>query len=264
MESHTCKICNQTFETGKKLSNHISSNHKIDSIEYTIKCCYNGIRPLCKNCGKETRYVAFSFKQFCKDCSHVAEKLGGQKGGKAPAWNSGLTKETDERLAKQAAAQTGENNAFWGRQHTETSIQKMRVKQTSNAIRLMSEGKIGPKKYKSCFKFNPFTQKDEWMHSSWETKFLDECINENIPVYKNAKFTISYIAKDNIERQYVPDFLTLDDSTIYEVKGVCTDADLLKFDAAKKWCDERNMKFIVISYDSHHNKRKIIFQSSQS
>jgi hypothetical protein len=59
---------------GKKLSNHIKSKHGLTSEEYTIKYLCNNIQPFCKNCGNQTRYVAFSFKEYCVDCAKIAMK----------------------------------------------------------------------------------------------------------------------------------------------------------------------------------------------
>lgn len=120
-----CQICNFQGE-GKIFSNHLQSIHKISSIKYTVDYLYGGIQPQCENCGKETRYVAFSFKRFCKNCALVASSIAGSKGGKASAWNKGKTKKTDVRLLNQSEKMRGANNPFFGKSHTEDTINKMR------------------------------------------------------------------------------------------------------------------------------------------
>ncbi len=108
-----CIICG--FEgTGKKFSNHLQKEHKISSKDYTRKFLYKNYNG-CLNCGKETRYVAFTFKKYCKDCARLGMKEGGSKGGKAEAWNKGKTKETDSRIK----GLSGEDNPFWGKSHSE-------------------------------------------------------------------------------------------------------------------------------------------------
>ena len=67
----SCAICNIQLD-GKKLTNHIKSEHGLNSEEYTIRYFYNNLKPLCKNCGNQTRYVAFSFKEYCSDCASIA------------------------------------------------------------------------------------------------------------------------------------------------------------------------------------------------
>lgn len=129
-----CKICNYE-SSGKDFSNHIQREHKLKSRSYTIKYIYK-TQPLCENCGKETRYVAFRFKRFCKSCSKVASSVAGREGGKAKAWNKGLTKETDVRLKKQAERMLGKGNPFYGRAHTDETKQKISKTKTLNRITL--------------------------------------------------------------------------------------------------------------------------------
>jgi hypothetical protein len=123
----SCLICHVDLD-GKKLSNHIKSVHSLNSEEYTIKFLYNNIKPLCKNCGNQTRYVAFSFKEYCTDCSTIAMKEGGKKGGKAEAWNKGKTKEDDERLLKQSIQMSGEGNPFFNKKHEEETKNRISLK----------------------------------------------------------------------------------------------------------------------------------------
>lgn len=123
----SCVICNIDLN-GKKLSNHIKSNHNLNSEEYTIKYFYNNIKPVCKNCGNQTRYVAFSFKEYCIDCCKIAMKEGGKKGGKADAWNKGKTKENDERILKQSIKVSGEGNHFFNKRHEEETKNKISLK----------------------------------------------------------------------------------------------------------------------------------------
>ena len=110
-----CKICGFEAE-GKIFSNHIKKEHGLSSKEYTAKYIYNN-NIGCSNCGEETRYVAFKFKKYCKNCSKLAMKEGGSKGGKHSAWNKGKTKNDDSRIA----SNSGKDNPFWGKKHkTET------------------------------------------------------------------------------------------------------------------------------------------------
>jgi hypothetical protein len=128
-----CEICNYE-STGKDFSNHLQREHKLKSKEYTAKYIYKE-QPMCEHCGNETRYVAYKFKRFCKDCSKIASSVAGREGGKAQAWNKGLTKETDERVKKQAENQTGEMNPFYGKRHTLISRQQMSKTKTLDRIK---------------------------------------------------------------------------------------------------------------------------------
>lgn len=87
-EQCTCKICNETFLSGKKLSFHTWTAHGLRAQEYTIKHVYNGIEPKCLECGSPVRYVSFSFKRYCKEHSYIGESQGGRVGGRIKKqWN---------------------------------------------------------------------------------------------------------------------------------------------------------------------------------
>jgi len=119
-----CLACN--FEAdGKKLSNHIRKEHGLKSIDYVIRYIHDGVRPGCVICGEETRYSAWKFKKYCKAHRKEAEHAGGKEGGKAKAWNKGLTKETDERLRLHSERVSGEGNHFYGKTHSEETIAKI-------------------------------------------------------------------------------------------------------------------------------------------
>lgn len=114
----TCLICQHKELEAKKLSNHIKSQHKLSSKDYTIKCILGGNNPKCPECGVEPRYVAFSFKTYCKEHSFMGEVAGGEKGGKIKStWNKGKTIKTDARIVKSTFI--GADNPFFGKQHTE-------------------------------------------------------------------------------------------------------------------------------------------------
>lgn len=120
-----CLECNAKFTHGKKLSTHLRTTHALSSEEYTIKHMHDGVRPTCATCGASTRYTAFSFKRFCGAHAHEAAVQGGKEGGKAPAWNKGLTKDTDARVAAQAKELEGDKNPFFGKRHSPKTIERI-------------------------------------------------------------------------------------------------------------------------------------------
>lgn len=141
-----CNICN--FEAnGKKFSNHLKKEHKLKSKQYTIDYIYSGVKPSCIHCGNETRYVAFSFKKYCKNCSSIASKAGGRKGGKAIAWNKGLTKEIDERIKKQSESMSCEGNHFYGKTHTKETKRKISISKTLARLNLSLRTKQREKEF---------------------------------------------------------------------------------------------------------------------
>ena len=134
-----CCICDFEGE-GKKFSNHLQKEHKMSSKVYTrkyIQSEYDG----CVVCGKETRYVAYTFKDYCRDCSHIGMKEGGSRGGKATAWNKGKTKETDKRIK----GNVGKDNSFWGKTHSEETKNRISMTKQLGSVevlnRVMSKNK---------------------------------------------------------------------------------------------------------------------------
>ena len=123
----TCKICDYSFKNKRSLSTHITLTHKIKVIDYVVQYIHDGIRPLCFTCNKETRYTGQTFKKYCIEHSYLAEHEGGRKGGQAKAWNKGLTKACDVRIALQAESIKCENNPFYGKRHTQETITKIRT-----------------------------------------------------------------------------------------------------------------------------------------
>ena len=122
-----CKICKMSFENKRSFATHLQTKHKITSKEYTIKYLSKKNAHLCNICKKETRYVSFAFKEYCKKHGNHAERIGGKKGGKARAWSKGLTKETDSRLARQSKKVSGSGNHFYGKRHTQKTINKIKI-----------------------------------------------------------------------------------------------------------------------------------------
>jgi hypothetical protein len=121
--------------------------------------------------------------------------------------------------------------------------------QSSRACDLLEQGKIGPQApYRTEWKLNPFTGQEEYMHSSWETRFLNECIERNIPVTKQHGIRIPYVDPNGVERVYVPDFLTLDRATLYEVKGHETGTDREKWRATMTWCIQNEAHLEVVRF----------------
>jgi hypothetical protein len=126
-----CCICDFE-EDGKAFSNHLQKNHNISSKEYTKKYIVKDYKG-CLNCGKETRYVAFTFKKYCKDCGKIAMREGGRKGGKAESWNKGKTKNQDPRIK----GLSGKQNSFWGKSHSEKTKNRISMTKQLGSIEVL-------------------------------------------------------------------------------------------------------------------------------
>ena len=132
-----CKLCNFSHENLKRFSDHLRSEHHLTSEQYTVKVFHDGIKPICQECGSDTRYVSFSFKKYCKEHSKLAMTEGGKIGGKAEAWNRGLTKETDIRIADLSLKMSGKGNPFYGKSHSLETIQKISLNKTLESTTLI-------------------------------------------------------------------------------------------------------------------------------
>lgn len=121
-----CKICDSVLKDRKVFSKHLQFTHKVKALDYTIQYLYDGVRPLCPVCNEETRYCTYSFKKYCKEHSSYAESEAGKRGGQAQAWNKGKTKLDDSRILDAAKKMTGSGNHFYGKSHTQESIDKLK------------------------------------------------------------------------------------------------------------------------------------------
>lgn len=106
------------------------------------------------------------------------------------------------------------------------------------ATERLETGVIGPHSSKLEWVFNPFTQQQEFMHSSWETAFLKQMIVDGIPVSKKHDIRIKYDTGDGVLRTYTPDFIQLNAHVVYEIKGHMTAKDAHKIAALKAWAEQ--------------------------
>jgi len=123
----------------------------------------------------------------------------------------------------------------------------LRKEASERALKLLEEGKIGPQApFKREWVHNPWSGKDEYMHSSWESSFFQTCLKRGYPVFKSHGITIPYVHPDGSQRTYVPDFYAPDDRVLYEVKGRHDEVDTAKWEAAARFCEEKGWRFEVL------------------
>jgi len=88
--------------------------------------------------------------------------------------------------------------------------------------------------------------------SSWEYKFLQWCDqNKNVKKVVSEGIPIPYYF-ENKKRKYYPDFLLLykDEKLLIEIKPknqVLNEMNQAKFNAAKKFCEQNNYKFLILT-----------------
>jgi len=219
--------------------------------QYSLKWTYEGVEPLCKcGCGKKTTWNvalkayaefvlghhAWGRKKSDDEKRRIGEKnrinmtrymkehpdVVRQK--KDQLW-SGVTLES-RKLAIENMKR------FWS---SDSDLTHQRRDEASlRAIALLELNKIGPRApFKQMWVDNPFTGQAEYMHSSWETAFLMQCIQEGYPVTKQHGIVIDYQQADGSWHRYLPDFKALEENVLFEIKGNMTENDELKLRAAE-------------------------------
>jgi hypothetical protein len=151
-----------------------------------------------------------------------------------------LSYSTSDRAKKTSAS----IHRFWS---SSPFASLLRKEASARAVKLLAAGIIGPHApFKTEWKLNPFTGQEEFMHSSWETSFLEAAIARGYHVTKSHGIIIPYTHPDGSQRTYVPDFYAPEDRTLYEVKGRHDEIDEAKWEAAVRFCEEKGWRFEVL------------------
>ncbi len=243
-----CKECNQLVANSNNvLARHVRKEHGMEWIDYVIKHEYGGVHPTCKcGCGQKVKWAKGGFRKFVKghDARGVNNVMYGRRGKDSPNHGKKRTEEHKEKY-REAAKKRWADPDDPRREIMKTKEYRETMRQY--AIQKLAEGKIGPQApYKTEWKHNPFTGKKEYMHSSWESIFLDHMIKEGIPVTKKHNYRFRYKDMNGIERDYIPDFVEIDNDVIYEVKGGQDEEAELKAAAAKAWCDKSGHEYVIL------------------
>lgn len=104
---------------------------------------------------------------------------------------------------------------------------------------------------KSAYAFEKFD-------ADWERQYMVELDSDpDVDAWtKRHRIRIPYIDYQGRKREYRPDFLVRSpggDVDVHEVKGghLMQNPDTKrKFEAAKRWCAERGMKFVVVTKET--------------
>lgn len=115
---------------------------------------------------------------------------------------------------------------------------------STKAAEHQMNGIIGPNMTKRFWELNPFIESLEHFDSGWEFEFLQEAIRRNIPIKRNKDIRIQYFI-DDIQRTYVPDFISLTGLSVIEIKGMMTKIDEIKISTAIEYFQNSNINFVV-------------------
>jgi hypothetical protein len=129
------------------------------------------------------------------------------------AWNSGKTKETDERVRRQSEMRKGITPSCGGRASTKEK-EELRKKKISEKMKLVGGGyRKGSGRGKKGW------YKGYWCDSSWELAWVIYQLEHGIEFSRNEE-QFKYVY-GNVVRHYIPDFKILD--TYIEIKGYDND-----------------------------------------
>lgn len=263
-----CLECGQLCKNRRSLGNHLARSHKeLDGQkDYIIKHFLNGIYPLCScGCGNKTTWhkLLYKFNAYLSGHNSKNHRQGfcgkgfrltqSQIDKRNKIIREAYTNKKEELSKKISIAVS---NAFKdpsknlnlriGQKEGWKEDEERREKLSKRNIEMLEKGIIGPQfPFKAEWKYNPFTKQNEYMHSSWESLFLEEAIMLEIPVTKNHEIIFQYLF-ENISRNYIPDFLLPDQKIIFEIKGEENESDIAKYEAASLWCSKNGYRYIVV------------------
>jgi hypothetical protein len=262
-----CKICSRECHDVEFLRRHVSKSHGSSTRDYVLQFELDNIIPLCAcDCGQEVTwhqpskrfntYIHGHHAQFRMKSEDERRAIGTKNSVNMRRY---YAENTDIAHAKNVQLRAGHTSEieqrridnirnFWS---SDSELTKQRRKEASDrAIKLLELGLIGPHApFKAEWVMNPFTGRKEYMHSSWETLFLQACVENQIPVTKAHSLRIPYVGLDNCEHVYVPDFVTLEEwaePTVFEIKGQRTSTDDLKEAACREWCRQNGFEMVVV------------------
>lgn len=209
-----CEICGQLISRSN-MSKHLAK-HDRDAVNPKPLLKYALIHDglTCQFCGRDckNRNSLCNHERLCKQNPNAMGVTGWAAVSYTlghPAWNRGLTKETDERVAKNVAAQKESirlHGSVWlGRHHSLESRRKIALTVAGN-----TRGNRSKKGY----------YKGMYCGSSYELAYVIYNLDHDIPFAKcDRYYEYEYGGAKHL---YFPDF-ELPDGTIIEIKGYHTE-----------------------------------------
>lgn len=264
-----CRECGLDCPSNEFLARHIGKRHG-SFRDYVLKWKYNGVRPLCKcGCGGEPNWNVRlrDFAQFVHGhhafghevTEDMRRKIGEKNSAnmtKFLAENPDVMMDRIENMQKYSFTDEANQNRseaiknFWKSAASADAHRRA----TEHTLNLLEQGLIGPQApFKVENIFNPFTGREEFMHSGWESMFLRWMIENGLEITKSHGLIIPYLDEEGASRVYVPDFISRSRKQLIEVKGNETERDRLKCEAGRAWCAQNDHEFILLK--GAHNFR---------
>lgn len=172
-----------------------------------------------------------------------------------------LVFKTLEYKEKMSKLTNGKNNPMYGKKVFDIWVEKYGIEEAIKRKRnwkikqsINSKGKNNPMygketPLKSGYGIHGW-YKTFYFRSLHELKFILVCERFNLKIMPAEKIRIKYLSYTGNERTYSPDYV-VDDKYLVEVKPQklhTTPLNVLKFESAKKYCKENNLKFKVLDF----------------
>ena len=207
----------------------------------------------CKFCGREckNRNSLINHESCCKENPNKTQLNISRHRKSHRAWNKGLTKETDARIAK-GTSTLKEGYASGrlipsqtGRHHTLETRKQMSEKK----IYMYSVG-ILPSKVKGVkfYRERNLNGIEYAIQGTWELAVARKLNAMNILWEKG--FSIKYVKEDGSIHQYLPDFYLPVTNEYIEVKGFFTDLDKTKM---RYVLEQNSISLFFIGSDKYQN-----------
>lgn len=244
-----CHICGNEYKSNG-FNRHLKYSHGQEELEkyksFKLQEAENNIKYevleedkiKCLMCGEVGTNFAIKFHIFCHHTEKGKEFLLGCKNRikSTPAWNKGLTKETDERLVKSGKTYSDRVKSgiiiphFTGKTHTIESCQ-----QISEKLSINNRG--GRCKWYEVDGVN--------VQGTWERDIAIKLKELGITWIKSKKkeYTLKYEINGKI-RNYTPDFYLPDYDVWLEIKGFWWGNDKEKMRIVKEQHPEKNIRII--------------------
>lgn len=222
-----CPHCHKLISKSN-FNRHLTSHEMHPEYQASLKTRqtvdHDGLN--CKYCGKLCKNKNSLAQHECR-CSENPNRIklnnlgGGNAGIKAMqainkqrghAWNKGLTKNTDNRVAKYSATiqKLHDDGKFDYSKNKHTDATKEKIRQQKLELCAKQGTNLCGKGLRGYYK-------GFYCQSSWELAYVIYQLEHNIDIKRNTKgfkYTL-----DGIERSYFPDFYEVAANTYIEIKG---------------------------------------------
>lgn len=213
-----CDICNKEYKNKQALSRHNSIEHSNDISKGVSNESVSGNCIFCNKFCKNQNSLR-NHERLCKQNPNRQltkyENDGAIEGfnnkGRV-AWNKGLTKETDERVAKIANTYIKNEKLGLHKSHSfsRTKEQKEKLSDIMKEIYSHKDVSVAGRAKMGWYK-------GIYCNSSWELAYVIYNLDHNVNFIRN-KNGFKYIYEGS-EHTYFPDFYLVDSDTYVEIKG---------------------------------------------